>query len=106
MRRTWMPPSDTSERGLEALIVHSLVNESKYSEGEPADYDRDYALDTEKLFAFLRATQPQMVLQLELSEAGSHRQQFLSRLQGEITKRGVIDVIRKGIKHGPASIDL
>ncbi len=30
------------------------------------------------------------------------RQKFLARLQGEITKRGVIDVLRNGIKHGPA----
>ncbi len=27
------------------------------------------------------------------------RQKFLARLQGEITRRGVIDVLRKGIKH-------
>jgi type I restriction enzyme R subunit len=27
-------------------------------------------------------------------------------LQGEIAKRGIIDVLRKGIKHGPVSIDL
>ena len=31
------------------------------------------------------------------------RVQFLHRLQGEIAKRGVIDVLRKGIKHGPAA---
>ena len=34
------------------------------------------------------------------------RQQFLARLQGEITKRGVVDVLRKGINHGPVSVDL
>ena len=31
------------------------------------------------------------------------RQQFLHRLQGEIAKRGVVDVLRHGIKHGPRS---
>ena len=34
------------------------------------------------------------------------RAKFLARLQGEIAKRGVIDVLRNGIKHGPASLDL
>jgi len=34
------------------------------------------------------------------------RTQFLARLQGEIAKRGVIDVLRKGIKHGASSVDL
>jgi type I site-specific restriction-modification system R (restriction) subunit len=34
------------------------------------------------------------------------RQKFLARLQGEITKRGVIDVLRSGIKHGAHHLDL
>ena len=34
------------------------------------------------------------------------RRGFLARLQGEITKRGSIDVLRKGIKRGPHQIDL
>ena len=34
------------------------------------------------------------------------RHKFIARLQGEITKRGTIDVLRKGIKHGPIYIDL
>ena len=37
---------------------------------------------------------------------GPPRLKFLARLQGEIAKRGVVDVLRKGIKHGPASVDL
>ena len=34
------------------------------------------------------------------------RQKFLARLQGEIGKRGVIDVLRNGVKHGPHDVDL
>ena len=101
-----MPTSDTSEKGLEALIVNSLVEESRYVQGDSGDYDRDYAVDSKKLFAFLQATQPRTAEQLGLAEDGPRRQQFLNRLQGEIAKRGVIDVLRKGIKHGPESIDL
>jgi len=41
-----------------------------------------------------------------LTEDGLRCQQFLARLQGEIAKRGVVDVLRTGIKHGPASVDL
>ncbi|MBL1639436.1 type I restriction endonuclease subunit R, partial [Klebsiella pneumoniae] len=37
---------------------------------------------------------------------GIKRTQFLHRLQGEITKRGVVDVLRKGISHGPVHLDL
>ncbi|NDB76666.1 MAG: type I restriction endonuclease subunit R, partial [Verrucomicrobia bacterium] len=34
------------------------------------------------------------------------RQKFLARLQGEISRRGSIDVLRNGIKHGALSFDL
>ena len=41
-----------------------------------------------------------------MSEDGPARRKFLARLQGEISKRGTIDVLRKGIKHGPHQFDL
>ncbi len=28
----------------------------------------------------------------------------MARLQGEVTKRGVIDVLRHGLKHGPHDV--
>ena len=34
------------------------------------------------------------------------RRKFLARLQGEINRRGTIDVLRKGIKDGPRDFDL
>jgi type I restriction enzyme R subunit len=98
--------SDTSEKGLEDLIFWSLVNESGYQQGEPGDYDREHAVDLAKLLSFLKDTQPEIVESLRLDEDGPGRTQFLHRLQGEIAKRGIIDVLRNGVKHGPASIDL
>ena len=99
-------PTDTSEKGLEALIVATLVEEAGYLPGFPGDYDRDHAVDLSHLLAFLQATQPKVVESLNLGSDGPSRQQFLHRLQGEVTKRGVIDVLRKGVKHGPTSVDL
>jgi type I restriction enzyme R subunit len=101
-----MTPTDTSEAGLEALIIRSLVEEAQYLHGNPEDYDRDHAVDLAKLTAFLTATQPQAAAALDLAQDGPRRTQFLHRLQGEIAKRGVIDVLRNGIKHGPVSLDL
>ena len=99
-------PTDTRERGLEQLIVDSLVHEAGYVEGQPEDYDRAHAVDLEKLLAFLGATQPEVLEYLNLRAEGMARKTFLNRLQGEIAKRGVIAVLRKGVKHGPASVDL
>jgi type I restriction enzyme R subunit len=74
--------------------------------GRPLDYDREHALDLTQFSTFLHDTQPRTAEALDLSANSPTRQQFLARLQGEITKRGVIDVLRKGIKHQAHSIDL
>ena len=63
-------------------------------------------MDLAQLSAFLRDTQPEAAAPLDLEQDSPARRRFLSRLQGEIAKRGTIDVLRKGIKHGPHSIDL
>lgn len=99
-------PTDTSEKGLETLIVASLVEEAGYVAGNHVDYDREHAVDQLKILSFLEKTQPETFKALALSGEGPKRTQFLHRLQGEIAKRGVVDVLRKGIKHGPVSVDL
>ena len=43
---------------------------------------------------------------LDLGNDSPTRRQFLARLQGQISKRGTIDVIRRGVKHGPHDIDV
>jgi type I restriction enzyme R subunit len=124
-------PTDTTEKGLESLIMCHLTGTDGLSSGMagitsaepvapyggsgwyagiPAAYDRDYAVDGEQLFTFLLATQPVEYAKLGIGDYqdthGMARQKFLARLQGEITRRGVIDVFRHGIKHGPLSFDL
>lgn len=101
-----MATTDTSEKGLEALIVRDLCTSGGYVQGQPTDYNRDVAVDVVQLLAFLQATQPTVVTALELANEGIKRTQFLHRIQGEIAKRGVVDVLRKGVSHGPAHVDL
>ena len=100
-----MSPTDTTERELESTIVQSLLA-SGYVQSESEDYDRDHAVDLVRLHQFLFSTQPKATSLLGIDKEGIKLQQFLSRLQGEIAKRGVVDVLRKGINHGPAFIDL
>ena len=101
-----MATTNTREEGLETLITNSLITEAGYLAGEPKDYDRAHAVDTAQLFSFLEETQPDVLTTLGIAESGTARTKFLHRLQGEIKSRGVVDVLRKGIKHGPASVDL
>ena len=43
---------------------------------------------------------------LALDEDGPTRRKFLARLQGEISKRGTIEVLRHGIRHGALDLEL
>ena len=97
--------TDTSERGLESLICAAMTG-AGWICGDPHDYDRDYCADLAQLAAFLHATQPNAAESLALGQDSPTRQKFLARLQGEVAKRGTIDVLRNGIKHGPHQIDL
>ena len=97
--------TDTTEKGLESLIVGGMTS-AGWIAGNPSDYHREYAVDLVQLRAFLEATQRKKLEALDLDDDGPTRRQFLARLQGEIAKRGVIDALRNGIKHGPHELDL
>jgi type I restriction enzyme R subunit len=97
--------TDTSEKGLEALIGGHMTADG-WLAGNPNDYDRSYAVDLAQLRTFIAATQPPLIDAFDLDKDSPTRQKFLARFQGEITKRGVIDVLRHGVKHGPHSLDL
>ena len=117
--------TDTSEQGLERLICIALtgdpceppkadsVREARgsyggvgWSAGSWIDYDRDHCFDLVQLTAFMRDTQAEASESLGLSEDGPVRRRFLARLQGEISKRGTIDVLRHGVNHGPHDLKL
>jgi len=100
-----MTPTDTSERELETLIVRHLTTHG-YALGTNQDYQTDVALDVGQLLTFLHATQPDAVSALGIADPGIARTKFLHRLQGEITKRGVVTVLRHGIEHGSQHLDL
>ncbi len=97
--------TDTSEKGLESLIVADLTA-SGWIPGVASDYNREYAVDLAQFQAFLQATQEPLVEAFGVADDSPTRQKFLARLQGEITKRGTIDILRNGLKHGPHHVDL
>lgn len=119
--------TEITERGLENLTVSALTGLPLgaglggddhtaypperygglgYSLGFPRDYDREYAVDLYHLREFLVATQPDVAESLDLENDSPTRRNFLARLQGEVTKRGIIDVLRNGIKHGAHALNM
>ncbi|WP_423928590.1 type I restriction endonuclease subunit R [Candidatus Palauibacter sp.] len=117
--------TDLTEGGLERLICEALTGDPcdppsgrtvgerpapyggvGWSPGNHRDYNREYCVDLIQLRTFLHATQPDTAPAIRLDEDGPTRRKFLARLQGEIGRRGTIDVLRDGIKHGPHDVDL
>ena len=96
--------TNTKESGLEALIVKWLVDHNGYEEGNNADYNKEYAIDETRLFRFLQDTQPDQMDKLGVFKSEQKKRQFLNRLQGELAKRGIIDVLRNGIKVYPVDL--
>lgn len=96
--------TNTRESGLETLIVDWLVNHNGYEQGTNSDYNREYAIDETRLFRFLQDTQPDAMEKLGVFKSDLKKKQFLNRLQGEIAKRGIIDVLRNGIKIYPVDL--
>lgn len=99
-------PTNTKEVGLESLIVDYLVHNNCYEQGVNSDYNKEYAIDETRLFRFLKDTQPDKLEKLGIFNSDINRVKFLNRLQGEITKNGIIDVLRNGLKVYPVTLDL
>ena len=96
--------TNTRESGLETLIVKWLVEHNGYEEGSNADYNKEHAIDETRLFRFLLDTQPKEMSKLGVFTSDIKKRQFLNRLSGEIAKRGIIDVLRNGVKVYPADL--
>ena len=117
--------TDTTEKGLETLIMRHLTGVDGlavppntlsgasppfggigYHASSAQDFDRVHAIDAHQLLAFLQATQPDALKKLGIASLDDpkdlNRVKFLSRVSSEIGKRGIVDVLRKGIEHHPA----
>ena len=130
-----MSTTHISEKGLETLIMRHMTDMgglaplgegllaetpdalaaskaagSGWLAGNSRDYDRTYAFDAPQLFHFLHATQPETLKKLGIADYTDgkdiSRQKFVARLSNEIGKRGIIDVLSKGVDHGPLHFDL
>jgi len=96
--------TDTSERGFQKFIVKELTDKKRgnYVESHPNDFDREFCINIKQLLSFIEQTQPE---KYEMIQRKGERA-FLVRLDEKIKKLGVIEVLRKGIKHYDKTIDL
>lgn len=94
--------ADTSERGFQSFIVNELTTNSGYVVSTSDDFDKVFCINPKQLFAFIEETQPE---KYEMIQRKGERA-FLARLDEKLRKLGVIEVLRKGVKHFDKTIDL
>ncbi|MCX7258689.1 MAG: type I restriction endonuclease [Polaromonas sp.] len=95
--------SQTNEAALETHIENALLKDG-YFPGDPADFDREFAIDAKRFWAFLEATQPQELA--KLAERPNWRRLVLERLAKKIKKDSVLAVLKKGLDIDDAHFDL
>lgn len=94
-----MMKTDMSEKGFETTITKHLVEVNGFEQGVVADYNREHAIDTVRLFRFLDATQPIAVEDLHIHDTPLETAKFLSALAAKLRNDGVIKILRSGMRY-------
>lgn len=94
--------TDTSERGFQKYIVKELVGKNRFVESVSTDFDKAFCINPVQLWAFIKATQPDAY---EIIQRKGERA-FLVRLDKKIQDKGIIEVLRKGVKHFDKTVNL
>jgi len=100
-----MIKTDTTEKGLEALIVGYLVEYNGYEQGANSDYNKEFAVDEQRLWRFISSTQPVLFENLNVGNP-LERKKILTRLSEELSKNGVIQLLRNGFRYLHYRIEL
>ena len=90
-----MNTTDMSERGFQKFIARYLTQTNGYRETRPRDYDKELCVNTAQLLEFIEKTQEDAY---ELIQKRGERE-FLARLDRKIKERGIVEVLRKGVKY-------
>lgn len=102
-----MSPGAHTERAFEDRVEHELLVQGW--EKAQGGYRAELGIDTGELVRFLGATQMKAwdkLIELYAGDQSTAQRQFAQRLASEIDARGVLDVLRQGIKDKGVAIDL
>jgi len=101
---------DVGARGAVPLRERSVffgeVASGGYRKRTPEEYDRSLCLIPRDVTDFIYATQPKEWEKLKQHYGPEVKDRFLKRLSSEIGQRGVLDVLRKGIKDSGCKFQL
>jgi type I restriction enzyme, R subunit len=90
------------ERVLQDHVIDQLVTGEGYRQCDPGtDYDRALAMDKALVLRFVRDTQPEEWDKLAAHYSASAEDTFFAQLARALKDRGLLDVLRQGIKIVP-----
>ena len=86
--------------------IEERLNRSDYRSLTPSDYDKYACLIPDELLQFIQNTQLTKYKRLEREYGAETPEKLLYRIGVQIERRGVLDVLRKGVKDRGCSFDL
>ncbi len=84
------------EKQFEEDIEASLLTRGGYVKGNPKNFDRKLALDTQTFLNFIKVSQPKEWKKLEKIYGASVETQLIKRFCEAVKKQGLLYVLRKG----------
>lgn len=94
--------TNTSEKGFQQLILKALSEENGFVLSDSNDFDREFCLNRDQLFHFLEQTQVDAYNYIQQKGERS----FLVRLDKGIREKGIIELLRKGVKFNDRTISV
>ncbi len=86
--------------------IEGHLNRSGYHSRQPVLYNKDLCLIPTETLRFIQDTQPEEYQKLEIQYGEDTPVKLLDRVSREIGRRGVLDVLRNGIKDRGCSLNL
>ena len=98
--------TNTKESGFEEFIEQQLVSLHRYRSRPSSSYNKDLCMDTELVLEFIQTTQKDSWNKLVEQYGGDVANRFLARLDEELLSRGLLSVLREGVKDRGVNIRL
>lgn len=93
-----MPGAGRKEINFEAIIEGDLIEKGGYLEGNPAEFNAEFALSGPDFVRFVETTQPEVWTQLAREHGAKRNEGVFDALVRALATRGTLDVLRHGFK--------
>ncbi|HZD09011.1 MAG TPA: type I restriction endonuclease, partial [Candidatus Limnocylindrales bacterium] len=90
--------SQTTERVFETYVEEILHEKSGWRQGDKSDWDKESALFSKQIFAFLQTTQPKLWDEMQALHGTGLESLLITALAKELDLKGALHVLRHGFK--------